>query len=97
MPARTKYINNSLDVTDNSVITPVFIANNKIYINGILDNTASKTLTYTGNSNPLIIGSMSTTPSLPISGQIDDVRIYNYALTPEQVKTLYNNGAVSFN
>ncbi|MFA7676227.1 MAG: LamG domain-containing protein, partial [Candidatus Shapirobacteria bacterium] len=31
------------------------------------------------------------------SGQIDDVRIYNYALTPEQVKVLYNGGAVSFN
>ena len=31
------------------------------------------------------------------NGQIDDVRIYNYALTTEQVKTLYNGGAVSFN
>ncbi|MDD4410225.1 MAG: DUF2341 domain-containing protein [Candidatus Shapirobacteria bacterium] len=30
------------------------------------------------------------------NGQIDDVRIYNYALTPEQVKTVYNNGAVNF-
>jgi len=27
------------------------------------------------------------------SGQIDDVRIYNYALTAEQVKTLYNNNS----
>jgi hypothetical protein len=25
-------------------------------------------------------------------GQIDDVRIYNYALTPDQIKTLYNGG-----
>ena len=31
------------------------------------------------------------------TGQIDDVRVYNYALTATQVKTLYNNGAVSFN
>ena len=30
------------------------------------------------------------------NGQIDDVRIYNYALTSEQVKTIYNNGAVNF-
>ncbi|MBI2268715.1 MAG: hypothetical protein HYU80_04785, partial [Candidatus Blackburnbacteria bacterium] len=29
-------------------------------------------------------------------GQIDDVRIYNYALTPLQVRLLYNNGAVNF-
>jgi len=27
------------------------------------------------------------------SGQIDDVRIYNYALTAEQVKNLYNNNS----
>ena len=30
------------------------------------------------------------------AGQIDDVRIYNYALTATQVKTLFNNGAVNF-
>jgi hypothetical protein len=29
-------------------------------------------------------------------GQIDDVRIYNYALTAEQVKEVYNGGAVRF-
>jgi len=28
-----------------------------------------------------------------LSGQIDDVRIFNYALTPLQIKTLYNQGA----
>jgi hypothetical protein len=36
-------------------------------------------------------------PGRYFNGKIDDVRIYNYALTPEQVKTLYNGGAVSFN
>lgn len=30
------------------------------------------------------------------TGQIDDVRVYNYALTATQVKTLYSGGAVSF-
>ena len=78
-------------------LTIVSGTNNKIYINGILDNTANKNYTYTGNSNPLLIGAMSTTPTLPFQGQIDDVRIYNYALTSEQVKMLYNGGAVSFN
>lgn len=29
-------------------------------------------------------------------GLIDDVQIFNYALTPLQIKTLYNNGAVRF-
>lgn len=31
------------------------------------------------------------------NGQIDDARLYNYALTSEQIKTVYNNGAVNFN
>ena len=30
------------------------------------------------------------------NGQIDDVRVYNYALTAAQVKNEYNQGAVSF-
>ena len=30
------------------------------------------------------------------SGQIDDVGVYNYALTATQVKGLYNKGAVNF-
>lgn len=30
------------------------------------------------------------------NSQLDDVRVYNYALTPVQIKTLYNNGAVYF-
>jgi hypothetical protein len=30
------------------------------------------------------------------SGQIDDARIYNYALTSQQIKDLYNGGAVKF-
>lgn len=30
------------------------------------------------------------------NGQIDDVRIYNYALTAAQVKDIYNNGAIFF-
>jgi hypothetical protein len=29
-------------------------------------------------------------------GQIDDVRIYNYALTQQQIQLIYNSGAVSF-
>lgn len=31
------------------------------------------------------------------SGQLDDIRFYNYPLTIEQVKILYNNGVANFN
>jgi len=30
------------------------------------------------------------------NGQIDDVRVFNYALTANQIKTLFNNGSVNF-
>ena len=42
------------------------------------------------------IGSTYTNAS-NLNGRLDDVKIFNYALTAEQVKTLYNNSsAVSF-
>jgi hypothetical protein len=30
------------------------------------------------------------------NGQIDEIKVYNYALTPAQVQTLYNRGAANF-
>jgi hypothetical protein len=67
----------------------------KMYIDG--NYVASDT--YSGNlldhsSSNLTIGGQLT--SYNYKGQIDDIHIYNYALTPDQIKTLYNNGAVSF-
>ncbi len=47
------------------------------------------------SSYNFIIGSGSNLAQ-PFSGQIDDVRIYNYALTASQIKEVYNDGAVSF-
>ena len=64
----------------------------KIYGSALDISSASSTTVNTSNS--LIIG--SGTSSQYFTGQIDDVRIYNYALTDTQIKTLYNNGAVSF-
>lgn len=47
-------------------------------------------------ANNFIVGAGSG-PSQLFQGQIDDIRIYNYALTSTQIQTLYNNGSVSFN
>ncbi len=43
----------------------------------------------------LYIGQLSG-GSARMNGQIDDVRVYNYALTPHQVKEVYGGGAVVF-
>jgi hypothetical protein len=64
--------------------------NYKIYINGVLDN--SKTVTgniasTTGNTN---IGSHGAYGANYFYGSIDEVRIYNRALSPKEVSDLYN-------
>ncbi len=72
-------------------------SNFKIYINGVLENTQSYSSDLNNTSGKTSIGKMGEQNSDFFNGLIDDVRIYNYALTDTQIKTLYNNGAVSFN
>jgi len=71
--------------------------NRKTYINGsqsgVSDTQISGNIDIS-NAN-ITIGQDYNTRFF--DGQIDDVRIYNYALTSEQIKTLYNGGSVSFN
>lgn len=66
----------------------------KFYINGILRGQLTG-ITAAAWSNNFTIGKQSWSEHYT-DGQIDDARIYNYALTSEQVKTVYNNGAVNF-
>jgi len=51
-----------------------------------------------GGSNAINIGVRNNAGSYVnyFNGQIDDVKIYNYGMTPTQIKTLYNDGAVRF-
>ena len=72
----------------------------RLYINGTLNKTQSVSF---GNSN-FTKGTPSTTDQIGnysgqsryLNGQIDDVRIYNYALTATQIKQLVNNGAIYY-
>ena len=62
-----------------------------LYIDGILRESKNTALTNIRDSvNPLTIGSGFNTY---FDGSVDDVRIYNYAVTTAQVKTLYNEGS----
>lgn len=66
----------------------------KLYIDGIFDSQNNTTL---GVGSPAsygnYIGAMGYGPSVYIfNGKIDDVRIYNRALTPAEITTLYNSG-----
>jgi hypothetical protein len=72
----------------------------KIYINGVLNNNNNcedGTKLPPDTSLDVNIGSRQGARDRGFDGQIDDLRIYNYALTAAQVKLLYNqNSAVNF-
>ncbi|MBI4136833.1 LamG domain-containing protein, partial [Candidatus Roizmanbacteria bacterium] len=74
-----------------------------LYIDGKLVNSDTDTTTATlANSHKAHVGGLlnssdtGLTANTQFDGQIDDVRIYNYALTAAQVKDVMNNGAVRF-
>ena len=67
----------------------------EIYINGKLDSEYNEEIDIAGWTGNWRIGQRGNN-SFWYEGKIDDLRIFNYALTDEQVKLLYNNGAVSF-
>jgi hypothetical protein len=76
----------------NHIVVTVNGTNGNMYLNGVLKTTNSAISVTCTNKN--IGGGIA---SRWFSGQIDDVRIYNYALTPEQIKQVYNGGAINFN
>jgi hypothetical protein len=62
------------------------------YVNGVQTGTDSAGVD-ADNATAMYIGYDGTNY---FDGQIDDVQIFNYPLTSEQMKTLYNGGAVNF-
>ena len=70
----------------------------RLYVNGILKNSDSPASVNVTANQDLYIGCAFTTAATAyFPGQIDDARIYNYALTGTQVKMLFNeNSSVRF-
>jgi hypothetical protein len=61
-----------------------------LYVDGRLDNTASGFTFGTATINTRQIG--GDTGDLPLNAQLDDIRIYNRALSPSEIKQLYEGG-----
>ena len=61
----------------------------KMYVNGVLTDSTVKSVTFTPNSDDLYFGA-TPNPSFPyyFNGIIDEIRIYNTAITPKQVSAL---------
>lgn len=73
----------------------------KSYVDGILTDTDNTTDGANLSSSALTpnFGRVCAGTSCPagfFQGLLDDIRVYNYALTAQQVKDLYNYGAVRF-
>jgi len=71
----------------------------KLYLNGKLDNSGITAVNPNATNELTAIGRLGNAgiPSLYFNGQIDDVKIFNYALTETQIKTMYNeNSAIRF-
>lgn len=65
--------------------------NLKVYVDGILRNSMPYTLPYSPNLDPILVGKhiLSSFPYFT-NGKIDDIGIWNRALTPQEVTALYN-------
>jgi len=64
-----------------------------IYIDGILSSTSSGSLPDHSTRSFVSIGSGHNGYRSYFKGQIDDVQIYNYALSADQVKLVMNNNS----
>jgi hypothetical protein len=67
----------------------------RMYIDGVLIEEQSAAIT--DNNDDFKIGDGTQGGWDNFNGQIDDVRIYNYALTEDDIRRIYNGGAVNFN
>jgi len=68
----------------------------KLYLNGVQKDIDTSVTVPTGINPILAIGSWIDGTTYGYSGQIDDVKVFNYALTAQQVKNEYNQEAVNF-
>ncbi len=69
-------------------------SNIKLYVDGKQHDSQNGPSSFS-LTDTLYIGKTNST-DFDFNGQIDDVRVYNYALTPLQIKEIYNNSAVRF-
>jgi hypothetical protein len=64
----------------------------KIYIDGQLATTVTEntSINYTGLGTATVIGrNGNTATTMDVDGRVDDVRVYNYALTPAEIAVIY--------
>ena len=72
-------------------ITFTFVENDlKVYVDGSLHNSTTTATFPISNTNYLQLGRQHTATSRDFYGKSDDFRIYNKALSHEEITDLYN-------
>ena len=66
----------------------------KLYVNGVFDNQADAVGSLPNLAEPFVIGRRYAA-GYWFSGSIDEVRIYNRALTAAEISDLYNRGGIT--
>ncbi|WP_082438606.1 LamG-like jellyroll fold domain-containing protein [Nonlabens sp. YIK11] len=69
----------------------------KIYVDGILDSVQYFNLSDQSQNLPLIIGAANSSTPQHFKGSIDEVRVFNRALTVEQIRFFMNQELVNEN
>ena len=67
------------------------------YVNGSIDNTVSSSVTPTSYMCGMIFGNLSPVPVHPsefLNGKLDDIAIYNRALSPQEITQLYTGQVI---
>jgi hypothetical protein len=67
-----------------------------IYIDGVLCISVNDNFTQLSNSNTFYIGSPSPYPSQYFNGKLDDIGIWNRALTASEIQQLYTQGQATY-
>jgi hypothetical protein len=62
----------------------------RIYLDGILMNTISISFSLPNSSQPLLFGNETNSLSRYFNGKLDDIGIWNRALTDQEISDLYN-------
>ncbi|MFA5484768.1 MAG: LamG domain-containing protein [Candidatus Pacearchaeota archaeon] len=85
----SNYDNLSVGVWVNLVVSATKGGESKIYINGVLDKSfiAGNTI----SQNYISIGDLRPDRKIAFKGSISDVRIYNRALSEDEIKLLFNS------
>ena len=65
----------------------------EVFVNGVLEATNAFPYVRTANPNPLTIGETIVFPGRFFSGSIDEVQVYDRALSAAEIQAIYNAGS----